>query len=131
MATNKPYTSWNFPPTFKKPGVQPDIQAGESSIDQSIYVVLNTRMSERLLDKSFGSHLSEYLFEHIDDMILEDIKEDIARAIEAHETRVILEDIQFDTGGIYQNQLNIEISYQVENNPELRTMTYPMTLSPT
>ena len=131
MAEAKPYTSWDFPPTFKKPGVPPDVKEGESSIDQSVYVVLNTQISERLLDPSFGSHLSDYLFERLDDMILNDIREDIARAIENHEPRVILEDIQFDTGDIYQHQLNIEISYQVENNPELRTMTYPMNLSAT
>ncbi len=124
------YTSWYFPPTFKKPGISPEMVSGESSIDQSIYVILNTCLGERLLDESYGSHLSEYLFEHMDDMILADIREDIARAIEMHEPRVTLEQIQFDTSQIYQQQLNIDIRYQVADSSELRTMTYPLALTP-
>ena len=129
MATeSKPYTSWQFPPSFKQPGVSPEVVEGEASIDQSIYVVLSTQVGERLLDTSYGSNLSNYLFENIDDMILSDIREDVARAIEQYETRVILEEIQFDTGDIYDNRLNIQISYQVEDSDNLRTMTYPMEL---
>lgn len=124
----KPYTSWQFPPAFKKPGASPQIVQGDACIDQSIYIILSTQLGERLLDDTFGSNLDTYLFENLDQMILGDIREDIANAIESHEPRVILEDIQFDTSDIYHDTLNINITYQVEGSENLRTMQYPLAL---
>ncbi|MEM6406278.1 MAG: GPW/gp25 family protein [Pseudomonadota bacterium] len=121
-------TNWQFPPQFDKPGKPPRMVSGAAAIDQSIYIILKTRINERLLDKTFGSNLDTYVFEPIDNMLLADIREEVADAIETHEPRIALDDINFDTGNLYQDQLIINLSYHLkQDDTQQRTMDFPLT----
>ena len=59
-------SGWSFPPRFESANNQLNLVHKESNINQSIYIILNTRRGERSLSPSFGSDLSSYLFSKMD-----------------------------------------------------------------
>ncbi|MCL1123204.1 GPW/gp25 family protein [Shewanella surugensis] len=122
-------SGWQFPPCFRTPSVGPEMVSGEQTIEQSIYVLLNTQVGERFLKPSFGCGLAQFLFHSIDATSLTDIKEEIAKAIAHHEKRISLQAINFDTQGIYDGLLSIELSYLIKDSNSSANMVFPFYLT--
>jgi len=119
-------TGWHFPPYFRGPQTGPEMVFNEAVLDQSIYVILNTIPGEHVLNSNFGSALSEYVFQSIDDFALANIRADLASAIGMYEPRLKLLSIDFDTNGLSEGILNIELSYSVIDTNDIRNMVFPL-----
>lgn len=120
---------WQFPPRFKQPEGGPVMLEGEALIKQSILILLNTRVGERLHHPDFGSGLSDYIFESMDAESLADLKEDIAKAIILHEKRVQLNEVLFDTQDLYEGLLNITLNYTILNTHQSDSLVLPFYLN--
>jgi len=118
-------TGWTFPPRFNVPASGPATVKGEALIEQSLYVLLNTRVGERIHDAAYGCALSDYLFQIPDAEMLSDMREDIAKSIEAHEHRITLQEINFDTESIYDGYLNIHLEYQINDTNSPGNLVFP------
>lgn len=122
-------SGWSFPLRFNLPESGPKMVAGETLLQQSLYVLLNTRVGERAHDASFGCGLHDYLFQVPDTDMLTDIKEEIAKSVEQYEHRITLNDIRFDTADIYNGVLNIYLDYHVNSTNQPGNLVFPFYLS--
>lgn len=122
-------SGWAFPPQFRAAGVGPQMIADEQLIQQSIYILLNTQIGERLLNLGFGSGLKQFLFHTPDAEALADLKEEIAKSIAQNESRIILQTINFDSGDLYDGLLNIELEYLIKQTNSSGNMVFPLYLN--
>ena len=61
---------------------------GKNSITQSIINILSTKRGERLVDKDFGTDLTDYLFDSVTESTAIGLRQEIERAIRENEGRV-------------------------------------------
>ncbi|NRD73493.1 GPW/gp25 family protein [Shewanella sp. VB17] len=122
-------TGWAFPPQFRAPSVGPEMLADEQLIQQSIYILLNSQIGERLFKPGFGCGLQQFLFHAPTGETLADIKEEITKAIAQNEARIRLQTISFDSSDLYEGLLNIELEYLIKQTNSIGNMVFPFYLS--
>jgi uncharacterized protein len=106
-------------------GIQ--LTAAEPNIEESIMIILRTKLGERLYRPDFGSRLSELVFEPLNTETLLLIRIYIEEALSMWEPRIILKEVRADPDPI-RSKVNIIIEYQPKNDPEPRSLVYPFYL---
>ena len=104
------------------------VQADED-IRQSLNILFSTTPGERIMAPDYGCNLRACLFETVDDTTLTQIKAIISDAILYFEPRIILEDVTFDTSGIADGILRINLEYIIEMTNSRSNLVYPYYLS--
>src|SRR3954469_16520769 len=86
-------TGWSFPPTFINGGAEVAMVSGAEDIQQSLQILLSTRLGERVMQDEFGCDLHSVLFEEIDQSLINTLNSLIADAILYHEPRITLDQL--------------------------------------
>lgn len=112
--------------------VQGSLQLSSNTInlEESIRIILGTRLGERVYRPNFGSRLSDMAFEPMNTPTLLLIRLYVQEAIEAWEPRLILRDIITDPDPT-TGRVDINIIYEPKATHDLRSMVYPFYLIPT
>ncbi len=111
--------------------VQGSIQLsnGTSNLEESIYIILGTRLGERVYRPSFGSRLSEIVFEPMNVSTLSLIRQYVREALEMWEPRITLKNIILDPNS-HSGRVDINIIYEPKDTHDVRSMVYPFYLTP-
>jgi phage baseplate assembly protein W len=56
---------WSFPPTFDLSSRSLQISVAEKDIQESLHILLTTRIGERIMQPRYGCNLEDYVFENI------------------------------------------------------------------
>ena len=56
-------TGWSFPPEFSSENKSVKTVSGIEDINQSLHILLNTKLGERVMLPNYGSSLSDFVFE--------------------------------------------------------------------
>ena len=104
------------------------LSAGETNLEESIYIILRTNVGERLYRPNFGSRLSELAFEPLSIDTLVRIRLYVEEAIEMWEPRIILKEVRVDPDPV-RGMVAIEIIYTPKDSFEQRSLVYPFYLS--
>lgn len=118
-------TGWSFPPTFSAGGADVVMVSGNEDIEQSLQILLSTRLGERVMKDDFGCDLHDLLFEEIDQGLVNNITRMITDAILYHEARINLDDLDVSESESEAGLLLISISYTVRNTNSRYNMVYP------
>ncbi|KAA1247754.1 GPW/gp25 family protein [Aquimarina sp. RZ0] len=105
-------TGWGFPPTFHKEkelGVV--MVSDEKDIEQSLEILLNTTIGERIMLPKYGTDLYSYLFESISNSRVHLIKEMLRTAIVKFEPRIKLIKIALDESDYLDGIIRINLDY--------------------
>src|SRR6476620_302056 len=86
-------TGWSFPPAFTQGGADVALVSGAEDIQQSLQILLSTRLGERVMQDEFGCDLHGVLFEEIDQGLINTLNSMIADAILYHEPRITLDQL--------------------------------------
>jgi len=105
---------WSFPPTFHNYGNSGVVMVEkEEDIKQSLEILLNTSLGERIMLPEYGCDLQSFLFESISNSKIYLLKEMIRSAIIHYESRIELNDVIIDHSdyqdGIIRIKLDIVI----------------------
>ncbi|WP_332912558.1 GPW/gp25 family protein [Algoriphagus boritolerans] len=84
---------WAFPVTFLREASQVSLVENEEDIRQSLIILLNTTVGERVLRPEYGANMEDLLFEALNVTTATMITNRIKRAILFHEPRVKVEEI--------------------------------------
>ena len=95
----------------------------EKSIEESIFIILNTKMEERILNSDFGSKLNNLMFAKNSTETHNLASHYIYEAILNWENRIIITDVQVSKANL--NKINIEISYIVRTTNVSNNLVYP------
>ena len=111
--------------------VQGSIQlsADTPNIEESIIIILGTRLGERVYRPNFGSRLSELVFEPMNSSTLLRIRLCVEEALELWEPRIILNKI-ITSPDPFKGRVDIDIIYTPKGHHDSRSMVYPFYLLP-
>lgn len=120
-------TGWSFPPTFSKSDKGVEMVSGLEDIKQSLYILLSTKLGERIMQPRYGSILEQLLFEPINTSFKAHVKDALKDAIYYHESRIepinVLFEVQAEEG-----KLEVTIEFKVRENNTRTNVVFPFYL---
>jgi uncharacterized protein len=119
---------WGFPLRLTvQGGLQ--VSCDRQNIEESIFIILGTRVGERLYRPDFGSQLHELVFAPLNDDTLLLAQVYARDALQKWEPRISLESITA-AASFEAAKLNINVSYRIKANHDRRSLVYPFSLTP-
>jgi uncharacterized protein len=120
---------WKFPPTFiKHPSVALTVET-EEDIRESLYILLRTRLRERVMQSSYGCNLDMLLFESITTTFLSFVKDHVSSSIRLYEPRVNLLQVTMDTSNMFSGMIMIRVDFEVRATNRRDNIVYPFYLN--
>ena len=119
---------WSFPPEFDKSVGEVKLIGEEGDIEQSLYLILTTRLGERVMRPDFGSSLQDQVFDSFDLTTGTLLETQIRLALQTYEARVSVEKVQVTQEDPYEGRILIEISYRVLSSNAQRNLVFPFYL---
>ncbi|AKP53913.1 GPW/gp25 family protein [Cyclobacterium amurskyense] len=116
---------WSFPPTFDKDSGMVEMRSGSVDIQESLWILLSTRLGERVMQPKYGCQLDELQFENLNRTTITYISELIRTAILYHEPRIEVEKIEIEEEGLIAGKVLIKLSYLVRSTNSRMNMVYP------
>ena len=116
---------WSFPPTFNAQMKTVETVEKKDDIEQSLTVLLNTTVGERIMEPKFGCNMEELLFESLNTTTKTLIIDKIRTAILYFEPRIDIEKIEIDPQNELSGELLIEIEYTVRATNSRFNFVFP------
>ncbi len=118
-------TGWSFPPEFNVQLGEVMMSSDEQDIQQSLSVILSTKLGERVMLPNFGCNLDDLLFENLDLTTETLAKERIKDAILYYEPRINLLSISIDESQELEGVLLIQVDYEIRATNSRMNLVYP------
>ncbi len=131
---------WGFPPTFVRPSGQ-DTSGGcrtcpghvemvedEVDIGQSLAILFNTALGERVMQPRYGCDLKNQVFEPMNAVVLTFIEDLLRTAIIYHEPRIET-DLLSLTPDQHEGRLHIQIDYRIRGTNSRFNFVYDFYLN--
>ena len=97
----------------------------EERIEESIYLILGTRLGERLMQPAFGCGIHDLLFAPNNPSTRTRAVEDVRRALVAFEPRIDVSSVTAETTDDEPSLLLIRIDYRIRANNAVGNLVYP------
>lgn len=119
---------WSYPPVFDADQAEVLMTKGVEDINNSIKIIITTRLGERIMQPKFGCAMDDFVFETLDSSTTKFIEDMIRTAIIYHEARIDLEEVQLDLNN-GSGTLNIAIYYKLRNANSRFNFVFPYYLN--
>jgi hypothetical protein len=118
-------TGWNFPPTFSRHSNSLLMVSDEKNIQQSLWTLLSTIPSERVMLPRYGCELWRMVFRSIDTTLMTELRDFIRTAILYWEPRIQVEDILVKPDATAAGLVLITVNYTVITTNTRNNLVYP------
>ena len=119
-------TGWSFPPTFHdRHWMGIELVENEHDIKESLQILLNTNLGERIMLPDYGSELQQYLFQPITNSRKHYIKDIIRSAIIKYEPRIKVNDVIIDQHDYLEGMIRVNIKYTIKSNNTRFNLVFP------
>lgn len=118
-------TGWSFPPEFDNQTGRVKTSSDETDIQESLMILLSTRLGERIMVPGYGCNLEDLLFSPLTLTLKTFVGEQIKTAVLYHEPRIDIEKIDMAHSNENEGLLLIEIDYRVRSTNSRRNMVFP------
>ncbi|MBB6326318.1 hypothetical protein FHS59_001946 [Algoriphagus iocasae] len=115
---------WAFPVSFSLESQQVRLAENEEDIQQSLIILLNTTLGERVMRPDYGANMEDLLFEALNVTTANMIANRIKQAILYHEPRVKTEDIDLRPN-YNEGRIEVVVSYLIIATNNRRNLVYP------
>jgi uncharacterized protein len=120
---------WKFPPQFSKSINGPLMVEDEVDIKESLMILMQTRVRERIMQSGYGCNLDVLLFEPMSTTFLAYVKDHVSSSIRLYEPRVNLLDVIIDprtvNDGLMRGSVTLNISYEIRATNRRDNVVYP------
>lgn len=116
---------WAFPPKFDKNTNEPLMLVGEADVQNSIEVIINTKLGERILREEFGSRIYELLFEPLNENMKTYMIDSLKSSLINNEPRIIVQQIQLLQPDLSLGRVDIHIVYRLIQTNTTNNMVVP------
>ena len=124
---------WKFPPQFSKQPCAPLMVEGLDDIKESLHILLQTRVRERVMQLGYGCNLDMLMFEPMSSTFLAFVKDHVSSAIRLYEPRVNLLQVVLDPRQQFDNMnrgtVVIHVDYEVRGTNRRDNIVYPYYLN--
>ena len=118
-------TGWSFPPVFDPQLKGVKTSSDEQDIEESLKILLSTRLGERIMEPGYGCNLEDLLFSPMDLTLETFVKDQIETAILYHEPRIDPKKIDLTESNSLEGQLLILIEYTIRATNSRKNMVFP------
>ena len=130
MSNNDPYksflgTGWSFPPEFSKDAAQVRMSSDEQDIEESLHILLSTRLGERIMRPDYGCDLSNMVFEPLNITVKTYISNLVETAILYYEPRILLNSVDMAMDSENEGLVKIIVDYTISATNSRRNYVYP------
>lgn len=101
----------------------------EADIQQSLIILLSTRLGERVVQPLYGSNLHAVVFDKLDKTTITFLRDSIESAILYHEPRIKLLDIQVISSSENEGKIGIDIVYLIRSTNTRSNLVFPFYLT--
>lgn len=115
---------WNFPPGLNSRGGIA-LVSNEEKVAQSIAIILNTPIGQRVMRPTFGSRLHELVFAPVNPETFGLAEMYVQDALNFWEPRIQLLDVNAGTDQAQPGTLLIHIRYLIKATHDERSLVYP------
>ncbi len=105
------------------------LSATTRNIEESIQIILQTQLGERVYRPDFGSRLSELTFAPMNTQTLLMLRLHVQEALTKWEPRIVVDDVRTDPDPV-RGRVDLTISYHPRDSHETRSLVYPFYLLP-
>ncbi len=116
---------WSFPPRFSKVLGEVMMSENEQDINESLHILLNTTLGERVMLPGYGCNLIDLLFENIDLTLKTLFRDQIETAILYHEPRIDPIKIHIIDEGALEGRVSIQIDYSIRSTNSRHNVVFP------
>ena len=115
---------WSFP-------IQPDATGGlaynegEANVEQSIRIILLTRLRERVMRPDFGCRAGQMVFHPGSMQNLRLLEVSAREALRDWEPRIELDDVRVETEPGAENRVKVEIAYRLRGTNTRHNLVFP------
>jgi phage baseplate assembly protein W len=120
---------WAFPPGFSLEAKTSMLVSEEEDIQQSLIILLSTRLGERIMQPQYGCNLHTVVFEKADKSTITYLRDAIESAILYHEPRIKLIEIRAGVEPDQKEKIFIDIIYLVRATNTRSNLVYPFSLT--
>ena len=121
-------SGWAFPVTFSVGNYRLNLTAYESNINDSIDIILKTRMGERILEPGFGSGLQQFIFRKMDESLKGEIADTIKSSLLQNEPRISVKEVEVDFPDLQTGLVMIKIFYVYNQTNTRHNYVFPFYL---
>ena len=115
---------WSFPVSFSLESKQVSLSQDEQDIKESLIILLNTTLGERVMRPDYGANMEDLLFEALNVTTANMIANRIKQAILYHEPRIKTEDIDLRPD-YEEGRIEVLVSYLIIATNNRRNLVYP------
>lgn len=116
---------WSFPPTFTKKLNEVEMVTEEQDIQESIEIILSTRLGERVMKPEFGCNLDELIFSSLNLSLITYISDLIRTSLILFESRIDVNRVNINTDNEIEGVVAIEVDYTIRTTNSRRNLVYP------
>ena len=117
-------TGWSFPPTIKKEtGII--MVSDATDIAQSLQILMNTSLGERIMVPEYGSNLVKFVFEPISTTRNYLMQEVIITAITKYEARITLNSVQVNQADYLDGIIKVLLDYTIRATNSRFNLVFP------
>ncbi|MFC4873926.1 GPW/gp25 family protein [Negadavirga shengliensis] len=118
-------TGWSFPPTFDPAQKGVVMVSGIEDICQSLTILFDTALGERVMQPKYGSNLDSMVMEPINNATLTYIDDIVRTAIIYHEPRIKLIRLEVSDENQLEGVLKISVIFEVRSTNTRFNFVYP------
>ncbi|MDH4474081.1 MAG: GPW/gp25 family protein [Fluviicola sp.] len=118
-------TGWSFPPTFDLTSRSAFTSTNEQDIEESLQILLSTRLGERIMLPEYGCNLEDLLFSPLDLTMKTVVSKQVKTAILYHEPRIDVDKIDISQGNDLEGELLIIIDYRIRSTNSRKNLVFP------
>lgn len=122
-------SGWGFPVTFTVANHRVRVSKYEQNINESIHIILQTYMGERIMNPQFGSGLHNYMFKKIDETLKGDIMDSVKSILLDNEPRVKVLSVSIDNYDVLNGLISVIIDYQYIQTNTRHNYVFPFYLT--
>ncbi len=121
-------SGWAFPINFSYGNYQLGTSAGEENINESINIILGTRLGERCYQQQFGSGLQQFVFRKMDETLKGEITDMVKDSLLFNEPRITVNDVAVNFLNPLNGYAEITVNYTINNANTRHNHVYPFHL---
>lgn len=119
---------WSFPPSFNHDSGRVEMTTGIEDINNSLAIIFNTELGERLMNPKFGCSIRSQLLEPMTTGTIAYMQHLLQTAILYHESRIDPEQVQVQADQ-QAGRLDIAVTYTVRGTNSRFNYVYPFYLA--
>ena len=120
-------TGWKFPLQFTKATGTAEMLSDEDDIQNSLQVLLSTRVGERIMQPSYGCNMDVLLFEAINESLITYVKDLVFTAIYYYEPRINPENVTVEATE-EEGMVLVNVEYTIRTTNSRHNLVFPFYL---